>query len=127
MNEVPGPALAPAHQQAPDAPAARTKQSTERGEGRAKLTAALTKHHHYADGCCLNFTPVGNNKLASLAGVDKSTASAFFTKQFGGHAKYRAMCRDSARLIAALKLLNGEYPPRSLYDRRPAEEGRVDE
>src|SRR5262249_18814112 len=44
-------------------PGGRTpKRSTERGEGRAKLIAALTKHHQYADGGCLNLEPIGNNE-----------------------------------------------------------------
>ena len=31
----------------------KPKRSTKRGEGQAKLIAALTKHHQYADGECL--------------------------------------------------------------------------
>jgi len=97
----------------------KTKRSTERGEGRAKLIAALTKHHKYADGSCLNLEPVGNNELARLAEVSESTASAFFNKQFGGHTKYRAMCSDATRLIAALKLLNQEFSPHHLFGAKP--------
>src|SRR5262249_32651563 len=41
-----------------------SKRSTERGEGRAKLIAALTKHHQYANGGCLNLDHIGNNELA---------------------------------------------------------------
>lgn len=92
----------------------RPKQSTERGEGRAKLIAALTKHHKYADGGCLNMEPIGNNELARLAGVSESTASAFFKKQFGGHAKYRAKCRDAGTLADALKAVRGEFTPAEL-------------
>ena len=77
----------------------RAKRSTERGEGRAKLIAALTKHHKYADGSCLNLDPIGNNELARLAGVSESTASAFFNKEFDGHTKYRAVCTDATRLV----------------------------
>jgi hypothetical protein len=100
----------PAHQQA-----VRPKRSTERGEGREKLIAALTKHHRYADGGCLNTEPINNNELARLAGVDKATASAFFKAKFRGHAKYRAACRDAGRLADALKVLNGEFSPHDLY------------
>jgi hypothetical protein len=104
------------------------KRSTERGEGRVKLIAALTKHHQYADGGCLNLEPIGNNELAAAADVSPSTASAFFNKQFEGHTKYKALCRDSVRLSAALKLLNNEFAPHNLYGRRPAgEDGRDDE
>src|SRR5262249_5272125 len=87
------------------------KRSTERGEGRAKLIAALTKHHQYADGGCLNPEPIGNNELARQAGVSDSTASAFFNNEFEGHTRYKALCRDLGRLVAALKLLNNEFSP----------------
>lgn len=97
----------------------RRKRSTERGEGRAKLIAALTKHHQYADGSRLHAEPIGNNELARLAEVDQATASAFFKKAFKGHAQYKAMCADAGSLIAALKLLNGEYAPHLLYGSTP--------
>lgn len=87
------------------------KRSTERGEGRTKLIAALTKHHQYADGGCLNLEPIGNNELAKAAGVSASTASAFFNDKFQGHTKYKALCRDAGKLTAALKLLNDEFAP----------------
>ena len=61
------------------------KRSTERGEAHRKLLAALTAHHKYEDGGCLNLEPIGNNELARLAEVSKATASAFFNKEFGGH------------------------------------------
>ncbi len=102
------------------------KRSTERGEGRVKLIAALTKHHQYADGGCLNPEPIGNNELANAAGVSPSTASAFFEKEFQGHTKYRALCRDVSKLAAALKLLNGEFAPHTLYGSQP-EDDRDDE
>ena len=60
----------------------KAKRSTERGEARVKLLAALTEHHKYADGSCLNLEPIGNNELARLAEVDQSTASAFFNREF---------------------------------------------
>jgi len=90
---------------------AKSKRSTERGEGRLKLIAALTKHHQYADGGCLNLEPVGCNELAKAAGVSPSTASAFFNDKFQGHTKYKALCRDAGKLTAALKLLNDEFAP----------------
>ena len=106
----------------------KAKRSTEKGEGQAKLIAALTKHHKYADGSCLNLEPVGNNELARLAEVSESTASAFFNKQFGGHTKYRAICSDATRLIAALKLLNQEFSPHHLFGAKPpGEDEREDE
>jgi hypothetical protein len=109
-------------------PSGRTpKRSTQRGEGRAKLIAALSKHHQYADGGCLNLEPIGNNELAKAAGVYPSTASAFFKDQFEGHAKYRAVCRDAGRLADSLKALNGEFSPHDLYGRRPADEDDRDD
>ncbi len=102
------------------------KRSTERGEGRAKLIAALTKHHRYADGGSLNTEPVGNNELAKAADVSPSTASAFFEKEFQGHAKYRVLCRDAVRLAGALKLLNGEFAAHILYGHEPIDEGDRD-
>jgi hypothetical protein len=92
-------------------PEAAPKRSTERGEGRAKVIAALTKHHRYADGGCLNQEPIGNNELAKAADVSPSTASAFFNYKFHGHAKYKTLCRDAGKLAAALKLLNDEFAP----------------
>jgi len=100
----------------------RPKRSTTRGEARAKLIAALTLHHKYADGSCLNLAPVGNNRLAKAAQVSVSSASAFFEKEFQGYEKYRAVCRDTGRLVAALKLLNSEFAPHNLYGRCPADE-----
>jgi hypothetical protein len=106
----------------------RKKRSTERGEGQAKLIAALTKHHQYADGGCLNLEPIGNNELAKAAGVSPSTASAFFKNQFEGHTEYKALCRDTGLLVAVIKLLNNEFSPHNLYSRRPpGEDDRDDE
>lgn len=61
---------------------AKAKRSTKRGEARLKLIAALTKHHKYADGGCLNQEPIGVRALARLADVDPATASAFFNREF---------------------------------------------
>lgn len=102
--------------------ATSAKRSTERGEGQAKLIAALTKHHKYADGSCLNLEPIGNNELARLAKVGKRTASAFFKKEFQGHVKYKAVCSDAGQLlVTALKLLNGEFAAHILYGNKPPE------
>lgn len=100
----------------------KQKRSTERGEGRVKLIAALTQHHNYADNGCLNLEPIGNNELARLARVDKATASAFFKRDFKGHGKYKAACADATSLLTALKLLNGEFAPYQLYCSKPADE-----
>jgi hypothetical protein len=104
----------------------RAKRSTERGEGRLKLIAALTKHHKYADGGCLNLEPAGNNELARKAHVSNSTASELFKKKFKGHAKYRAVCGDTTQLVTALKLLNQEFSPHHLYGGKPPGEDERD-
>jgi hypothetical protein len=113
--------------------AKRPKRSTERGEGRAKLIAALTLHHRYADGSCFNSEPIGNNELARRAEVSTSTAKGFFDEEFGGrerekgHAKYKIVCRDVGRLVDSLKALNGEFSPHDLYGRRPPGEEEREE
>ena len=104
----------------------KPKRSTTKGEAKAKLVAALTKHHEYADGGCLNQEPIGNNELARLAKVSESTASAFFKKQFDGHMKYRAICGDTTKLVASLKLLNQEFVPHHLFGAKPPGEGGHD-
>jgi hypothetical protein len=111
----------------------KPKRSSERGEARAKIIAALNKHHQYADGGCLNLEPIGNNELARLAEVDKSTTSAFFSREFNrgekeGYRRYRLICRDPSRLAFSLKALNGEFSPHHFYGRLPPDEGeREDE
>jgi hypothetical protein len=94
----------------------KPKKSTQPGEAHAKLVAALTMHHRYADGGALNLDPIGNNELARLAGVDPSTASKFFTDQFEGLARYKRLCLKAAELAYALKLLNGEVAPKIMYN-----------
>lgn len=103
------------------------KRSTQRGEGRGKLIAALSLHHQYANGSCLNYDPIGNNDLARQAEVAESTASAFFEKAFQGHDQYRALCRKKSELVAALKMLNGDYSPHILYGGSPPGESCPDD
>ncbi len=100
-------------------PTKQPKRSTTSGEAHEKLIAALTKHHLYADGSCVNFEPIGNNELARRADVDRATASKFFKDEFKGHAKYKAHCRDTSTLIATLKLLNDEFAPHHLNGQCP--------
>lgn len=87
------------------------KRSTSRGDARLKLVAAITKHHCYADGSCLNPEPIGNNQLAALANVSKSSASQFFENQFKGYKNYKLKCRNTGALVMALKILNQEIAP----------------
>ena len=105
-----------------------SKRSTEGGEARAKLIAALTKHHEYADGGCLKLEPIGIREVARQADVSPSSASRFFKKKFEGHAHYRTVCCDAGRLAESLKVLNGEFAPQELYGRNPpGEDGRWDD
>ena len=97
----------------------KLKKSTAKGDAEAKLIATLTKHHQYANNSCLNLDSIGNNDLARQSEVDKATASAFFERKFQGHAKYKVMCRDASKLVAAIKLLNAEFAPHHLDGRRP--------
>jgi hypothetical protein len=101
----------------------KPKKSSERGEARRKIIAALNKHHQYDDGSCLSYAPISNNELARQADVAPSTASAFFMGQFQGHDKYRALCRKKGDLATALKLLNGEFSPHILFGHTPPGEG----
>jgi len=100
----------------------KPKRSTVKGEGRAKLIAALTLHHKYADGSCLNLELIGNNELAKMAGVSISSASRFFMNEFKGHSKYRALYNDTHRLVVALKALNSEFWPYEFYEARTPDE-----
>ena len=108
----------------------KAKRSTERGEGQARLMGALTKHHKYADGSCLKYTPIGNNELARSADVSQSTASSFFNKWFGsdadardGYSNYKIACHHEHKLRIALKTINGELRPgESLFGHQPPDE-----
>lgn len=112
----------------------RTAVAEDKGVKEA-IIAALTKHHRYDNGSCGNQTPVGVTELARMLRPDspksmKTNVSRFFKKKFGGYRKYCAMCRrDKTELAAALKLLNGEYAPKNLYERNPPGErdGRSDD
>jgi hypothetical protein len=119
--------LPPSQVTAQDPQVRKAKRSTAPGEARAKLIAALTLHHGYASNGCLNPTPIGVRALAEKADVSKDSAFCFFKKEFDGHLKYRAACADTSLLLAALKMLNGEYAPHCLYGRTPSGEGRNDE
>ncbi len=124
----PAQGIGPAVAESPTTPTKKSKRSTERGEGQVKLIAALSKHHKYSEGGCLNLEAIGNNELARLAKVDKSTASDFFNNEFnrrekGGYAKYRVICRDAGRLADSLKALAGEFSPYDLFGQRPPGEG----
>jgi hypothetical protein len=88
-------------------------------DSREKLVAALTKHHRYAEGGCLELEPIGVNALARLAGTSRATACRFFAQQFRGHKGYRTACRDPGTLGAALRLLNRDFPPHILLRGSP--------
>ena len=71
----------------------------------------MTKHHQYADGGCLNLEPIGNNELARLAGVSKSTSHEFFVWAFGSYDHYEGSCRNAGILAFHLRRLNKELSP----------------
>lgn len=97
------------------------KPSTARHEAREKLIAALTCHHEYENGGCLNTAPIGVNKLARLAKVSSGSASAFFKAEFDGHPAYKRVCRSLNQLVNILKHLNGESPSSVTYGGSPPE------
>jgi len=109
------------------APALRKKRSTAKGDARAKIIGLLNRHHKYQDESPLNLEPICVNELSRQAKVGKSSVSRFLAKEFHGHSAYKAVCRDRGSLVAALKLLNGEFSPHSLYGRNPPDEGEPDE
>jgi len=104
------------HNGSKDAIATKPKRSTEKGEARRKIIAALTEHHKYDKGGCLNQSPIGGNVLATKAGVTKASTSNFFKAEFGSHAKYRHVCQNVTALVGALKLVRGEFPVQAIID-----------
>jgi hypothetical protein len=125
VNDLEGTASSPTN--GLPARASKGKRSTERGEARNKIIGGLTEHHQYSRGSCLNMESISVSELARKADVSKSTVSQFFQKDFKGHARYRALCRDVSRLVGALKLLRGEFAPRDLYGKTPPGEGHHDD
>jgi hypothetical protein len=125
-NELPQ-RPANAHATETEGPSPAKKASTERGEARSKIIAALTEHHRYADGSSLNQQPIGVNELSANHSVSKSSVSRFFKKEFGSHSKYRNVyCTDTRRLVAGLKKLNGEYTVDRLFGDTVPGEGKND-
>ena len=105
-----------------------TKRSTVKGEAREKIIAALTLHHEYQTGGCLNWEAVGVRELARKADVSPDRASHFFKEHFGDHAKYQAACKtDSGNtsLLAVLKNLNDDYSTAYLFGRKPPGEDEL--
>ena len=99
----------------------RAKRSTESGEARTKLIAALTAHHGYKNDICNDFQPIGVGELSRKANVAKSTASEFFAEQFRGHSNYKVACRDTTKLMHSLRILNGELTPSILFNPLPGD------
>lgn len=88
------------------------KRSTQKGDARAKLQAALLFHHGYGSDTELVLEPIGNNELARKAEVARSSASAFIKDTFGGQTEYRRACKARTTLLARLKHLDGDYVSR---------------
>ncbi|MFO0904267.1 MAG: hypothetical protein U0939_14790 [Pirellulales bacterium] len=90
----------------------KRKRSTQKGDARAKLLAALLLHHGYMRDTELVLEPIGNNELARAADVARSSASAFIKDAFGGRTEYRRVCKGRTTLLARLKHLDGGYVSR---------------
>jgi len=98
------------------------KRSIKPGDARRKLIPALTLHHNYADGGCLNLDPISISRLARLAAVAKSSASRFFKAEFTRWAHYHYLCLKNSRGLARkIGELNGDHAPRLLYGTTPPE------
>ena len=102
------------------------QQTGDEAAAEIALIAALTKHHQYAKGGCLNFEAIGSNALARQANVSTGSASGFFQRRFKGHRKYKlVICRDATLLVNALKMLNRDFSPWILW--APKDEDPPDE
>ena len=97
-----------------------TKQIIKPSE--VQIIGALTTHHKYSDGSCLNQEPIGNNVMARGLKINQGTTSAFFKKNFGGHAKYVRQCGDITKLVTAIRLLNNDITP-AILSRGRGQEG----
>ncbi len=89
---------------AKDKPPVRTKKSTQKGDAKEKLSAALVTHHKYKNGRCGQTEPIQNNALARLAGVSRSSAARFFTSEFEGYQAYRRKCTNGRVVMILAKL-----------------------
>jgi len=97
----------------------RKKKSTQPGEARLKMVAALTTHHKYADGSVLNTDPISTRELARIAGVALGSVTNFMNREFNkgqkdGRKRYEAICDCPQLLAVALRALNGELAPYNL-------------
>jgi hypothetical protein len=108
----------------------KPKRTSEPTATELALINALTCHHQYERGSCLNYEPIRNNDLARNAGVNPGRASEFFSKHFDQNGKegikrYKEQCRDKNKLIGALQMLNNEPRPHLLnnYGHNPPGEG----
>lgn len=106
----------------------KKKRSTEKGEARTKIVAALTDHHKYKTDSCLNFNPIGVRDLAEKADVSPGSVSKFFKDEFRSHLLYQRACvSESSQLLNALRMLNGDFSPYILFNSEPTEEDAKDE
>ena len=93
----------------------KNKKSTQRGEARTKLIAALSYHHKYDNGWATVHDSIGSNELARAAEVSNSTTSDFFKKEFGGHQKYKTTCLQNwTKIVEKLCGLNEDHTPELL-------------
>jgi hypothetical protein len=105
----------------------RKTTGTARGEATARLIAALSKHHGYADRSVLNTEPIGIRELARLAKCDAKTAGNFIRRKFRDRHGYARTCRHTPSLAGSLAMMNSELAPRDVFGRAPMSEGGREE
>jgi len=105
-------------QPGPKRKTSKKKRTTDgdKADTSQKCVAGLVLHHRYDRDEELNLEPVKVNAFASTVGVSPAMVSTFFQKKFGGHAKYRMVCKNAVTLENSLKLLCGDVTP-SIFHR----------
>jgi hypothetical protein len=104
-------------QPGPKRKTSKKKRTTDgdKADTSQKCVAGLVLHHRYDRDEELNLEPVKVNAFASTVGVSPAMVSTFFQKKFGGHAKYRMVCKNAVTLENSLKLLCGDFTPSILF------------
>lgn len=104
----------------PAMPAVTAHRSHGKGDAEDQLIAALTKHHKYSNGFIENYTPIGGNQLARLAGnVSNASVTALWKKHFNskdGIKAYKRACTfgGGKELLRTLRLMNNDYSAKIL-------------
>ena len=101
------------------APAPKKSRGQKKLEKRsdALMIPELVNHHQYAEGICDNKEHIGSNELARRVEMSGWTASDFFRRKFGSHAKYKQICKRG-EIGVFLRVLRNEVTPRLLMEWR---------